>query len=399
MPVRSRADGWSALSDIRVFDLTILLPGPFATQILADLGADVVKVEPPGGDPARHMPMEMFRMANRNKRSIALNLKHPDSARAVQALARWADVVVEGFRPGVVARLGVSYEDLKAINPRIVYCSISGYGQTGPWRDLPGHDLNYLAAGGAMSLPGHWLERKPRRSGLPVADIAASCFAVISILSALRKRDRDGQGCYLDISLTDAALAFTSVRRGLDVDDPGRLHLYPINDLFETADGRAIALGLVEEHFWQNFRKALKGQVPALDDRRFDTEPGRREHGDELATLMRDTIRQRTADEWIEVLREYDVPVQLAFTPREAADSPQIQSRGVVQAVKGERHIPFPVLVDGKPGGRLRNAAPDVGEHTIEVLTQLGINEQDVQQMIQSGAAIASTERASQAGT
>src|SRR5690606_11350390 len=240
-------------------------------------------------------------------------------------------------------------------------------------------------------LPGHWLERKPRRSGLPVADVTASCFAAISILGALRRRYRTGRGCYLDISLTDAALVFTSVRRGLDVDEPGRLHLFPINDLFETADGRAIALGMVEEHFWQNFRKALRGENPALDDPRFDTEPQRREHGDELSKLMHETIRRKTADEWIALLAKHDVPAQLAFTPREAADSPQIRARGVVQSIGGERHIPFPVLVDGVPGGRLRNAAPEVGEHTVEVLTELGLGDAEIEQLIRSGAAAGPT--------
>ncbi|MGE0725726.1 MAG: CaiB/BaiF CoA transferase family protein [Alphaproteobacteria bacterium] len=380
-------EGWPALDDVRVFDLTGLLPGPFATQILADLGADVVKVESIAGDGARRLPMEMFRMANRNKRSIALDLKHPGAKPVVRRLAEWADVAIEGFRPGVADRLGVSYEALSAINPRIVYCSISGYGQSGPWRDVPGHDLNYLAAGGAMSLPGHWLERTPKRSGLPVADVTASCFAAIAILSALRKRERTGKGCRLDISLTDAALAFTALRRGLDVDEPGRLYLFPINDLFETRDGRAIALGMVEEHFWRNFRKAVAGEMPALDDPRFDDEASRREHGDELSRLMHELIRRRTAAEWLALLASHDVPVQLAMTPREAAESDQMRARGVVRSIDGERHIPFPVLVDGAPGGAARSAAPTVGAHTLEVLTGLGIAEAEVRAMIAAGAA------------
>ena len=382
-----RDAGWPALDDVKVFDLTGLLPGPFATQILADLGADVVKVESIAGDGARRLPMEMFRQSNRNKRSVALDLKHPDSKAAVRRLAEWADVVIEGFRPGVTERLGVSYAQLSAINPKIVYCSISGYGQSGPWRDVPGHDLNYLAAGGAMSLPGHWLERTPRRCGLPVADVTASCFAAIAILSALRKRDRTGKGCQLDISLTDAALAFTALRRGLDVDQPGRLYLFPINDLFECADGRAIALGMVEEHFWRNFRKALAGAVPALDDPRFDSEALRREHGDELSTLMHQTIRQRPSADWIALLTKHDVPVQLAFTPSEAASSEQMAARGVVRSIGGERHIPFPVLVDGVPGGAARSGPPAVGEHTLDVLTSLGMSEAEVKRMIASGAA------------
>lgn len=377
--------GWNTLEGIRVLDFSALLPGPFATQMLADLGADVVKVEPPAGDFARHMPMEMFRMANRNKRSIALDLKNPAVRPVVEALARWADVVVEGFRPGVVERLGVSWKDLGAINPKLVYCSLSGYGQSGPWRALPGHDLNYLAAGGALSLKGRWLDDRPERCGLPVADVTGSSFAAVSILAALLKRRETGRGCYIDVSLTDAALAFTAIRRGLDVDDTGRLHLYPVNDMFETADGRKIALGMVEDRFWQAFRARVADFAPELLDPRYDDEPSRRRHGDELARALAAVIRTRTSDEWLRLLEEHDIPVMLVMTPREAARNPQVRARGVVRELGGESHVPFPVLVDGAPAGAARAPAPAVGEHGRAVLEELGFGAAEIDRLLSDG--------------
>src|SRR4051812_753402 len=199
----------SPLIDIRVLDLSQLLPGPFCTQILADLGAAVVKVEPPDGDPARGMPSDLFATANRNKASVDLDLKAPADRNACLRLAAASDVVVEGFRPGVVERLGVGYEDVRARNPGVVYCSISGFGRTGPRRDRPGHDANYLAASGALAYSGHWSE-VPRRSGLPIADLAASCYGAIAILAALHERARTGLGGHIDLAMADAAMAFAS---------------------------------------------------------------------------------------------------------------------------------------------------------------------------------------------
>jgi crotonobetainyl-CoA:carnitine CoA-transferase CaiB-like acyl-CoA transferase len=377
MTTQAAGKGRGMLAGLKVLDLTALLPGPFATVLLADLGADVVKVEPPGGDFARRMPVEMFRVANRNKRSIVVDLKRPEGVAVVERLAQWADVAAEGFRPGVVDRLGVGPERLRAVNPALIYCSISGYGQTGPWRDVPGHDFNYLAASGALSFLGHWGDEKPHRSGLPVADLAGSSFAVMSILAALYRRQATGEGATLDLSLTDAAMCFMSVRRGLDTDEPGRWHLYPTNDTFATADGRMIAFGIVEEHFWTAFVDAVAAFEPRLRDPRFATEPLRRQHGDELSELMAAVIRRRTATEWLALFAGTNVPAQLVHTPREAADSEQARDRGVVMQIDGERHLPFPVLADGAPAGQLAALAPRLGEHTDAVLEALGYDAQE----------------------
>lgn len=379
------------LSGLRVLDFTALLPGPFATVILADLGADVIKVEPPAGDFARKMPVEMFRVANRNKRSLVLDLKNPDSIPVIERLARWADVAMEGFRPGVAQRLGIGPNQLREVNPRLVYCSLSGYGQTGPLRDVPGHDFNYMAASGALSFLGHWNDNQPRRSGLPVADVGGGSYCVIAILAALMRRNATGEGATLDLSLTEAAMSFMSVRRGLDNDEPGRWHLYPTNDLFDTRDGRRLAFGIVEPHFWTAFVEATAHLEPRLRDPRFAEEPGRREHGDELGALMASLLRTRTATEWLALFAGTDVPVQLVHTPREAADSAQSRARGLVQEIGGERHLPFPAVTDQGPAGRLNALAPEIGEHSEQVLAELGFDAQQREQLTRRGACRAAT--------
>lgn len=374
------------LAGTRVLDFTALLPGPFATVILADLGADVIKVEPPSGDFARKMPVEMFRVANRNKRSLVLDLKSPGSQAVIERLATWADVAIEGFRPGVAQRLGIDAVRLREVNPRLVYCSLSGYGQTGPLRDVPGHDFNYMAASGALSFLGHWGDKQARRSGLPVADVAGGSYSVIAILAALLRRHATGQGATLDLSLTEAAMSFMSVRRGLDNDEPGRWHLYPTNDLFDTRDGRRLAFGIVEPHFWRAFVDACAPLEPRLLDARFADEPGRRQHGDELAALMASLMGSKTSAEWLALFAGTDVPVQLVHTPREAADSPQAQARGLVQSLEQERHLPFPAMTDEGPAGSLRSLAPEIGQHTDEVLAELGFDARQREELTTRGA-------------
>src|SRR3954454_1225669 len=256
------SEPWLPLNGIHVVDFSMFVPGPFASSILADLGADVIKVEPPRGDPGRSYVPVQFNTENRNKRSIALDLKQREAADVVRGLVEKAQVVIEGFRPGVAKRLGIDYETLRAYNGRLVYCSISGYGQNGPWRERPGDDVNYVAAAGGLAFPRQWL-KQPARSSLPIADMAGGAFAATAILAALR----EGKGAYLDLSLFEAAFFLTAMRHGLDPKVDPRAHLFPVNDVFETADGQRLTLGILEEHFWQNF----VGIVPELADERFAT--------------------------------------------------------------------------------------------------------------------------------
>lgn len=376
--------GWCPLAGIKILDFTPLLPGPFATEIFADLGAEVIKIEPVGGEFGRQLLGEAFAMANRNKRSLALDLKNPKTRPIIEKLAVWADVAVECFRPGVVDRLGVGYKDMKALNPSIIYCSISGYGQDGPMRLAPGHDLNYLAGSGALAFSGHVLE-KPRRSGLPVADCASGFLAAISILSALHRRRDTGEGVYLDVAIADAALMLAATR-GTSVDPERKAHLHATNEMFVCADGRQITIGLVEEHFWVNFRDAVAALEPRFLDDRFASLHSRSENGDELVRLLADLFKARAADAWIEFFDGRDVPVQMVLYPAEALESPQVKARRRVTEWNGQKHVVFPVHADGAPAGSFRLPPPEAGEQSSHVLRDLGFGESDIQAWSKAGA-------------
>jgi len=369
------AEPWLPLDGVRVVDFSMFVPGPFASSILADLGADVIKVEPPRGDPGRSYVPVQFESENRNKRAIALDLKHPDSAAVVEKLVERADVVVEGFRPGVAKRLGIDYDTLRSHNGKLVYCSISGYGQTGPWRERPGHDVNYVAAAGALAFPGQWL-KAPARSSLPIADMAGGAFAAIAILAALR----EGKGAYLDLSLFEAAFFLAAMRHSLDPKVDPRAHLFPVNDVFETADGKRLTLGILEEHFWTNFARI----VPELASERFDTDAKRRAHGDELSRELERVIKTRTAAEWLRLCDESDVPVDLCVIPGEAAKHPQLVERKATEL----GHPKFPVWANGRRGSSIRRKTPALGEHSREILVELGFDDGEIAELRKKRAVI-----------
>jgi len=362
------------LSDVKVLDLSLLLPGPYCAQMLADLGADVISVEPLGGDYTRRVPTEVFSAVNRNKRSVALNLKDEVAREACLRIAADVDVVIEGFRPGAAARLGLGYDDVRDVNPSVVYCSISGFGQTGPDADRPGHDLTYLCASGALSFSGHWLE-PARRQGVPASDAAASTYAAIAILAALHERGRTGAGAYLDVAIVDTAMAFAALRGGprLEVDPSDRLHLYPTNDLFTAADGTMISIAAIEDHFWDRARRVLARFDARLLDERFGDEAGRRKAGDELKRLIDGVVAQRPAAAWQEELGAVDVPVECVRSLPEAVASPQARARRLVSEIDGQVHVRFPVMRDGEPMGGVRSAAPALGGHTRAVLEEYGV--------------------------
>jgi crotonobetainyl-CoA:carnitine CoA-transferase CaiB-like acyl-CoA transferase len=384
--LESTQQTWQPLAGVRILDFSVLLPGPFATSILGDLGADVIKVEPPAGDFARRMPEALFRVANRNKRNISLDLKHAQSGGVVERLAKWADVAFETFRPGVAARLGIGYQALSKLNPRIVYCALTGYGQTGPWRDAPGHDLNYLAAAGALMFRGHWLGT-PQRSGLPVADIAGGAFAVIAILAALHERDRNGKGAELDLSLFEAALFSTAARHGMDLEQDGRAHLYPTNDVFEAKDGKRIALGIVEPHFWENFRDAVVEAEPRVADGKFSDEPLRRKHGDELSRLIAGIFKQKTLAEWLRHFEGRDVPVQPVLTAMQGSQTAQAGARETMTEIDGERLMAFPVHANGRRGASIRSSTRSaIGQDSAAILGDLGFSGPEIDALTSSGA-------------
>ena len=373
--MKDLAEPWLPLKGIQVVDFSMFVPGPFASAMLADLGAEVTKVEMPGGDPGRGYVPVQFDTENRNKRSLALDLKNPAAREIVHRLVRKADIVVEGFRPGVAKRLGIDHETLKRSKGNLVYCSISGYGQSGPWRERPGHDVNYVAAAGALAFPGQWL-KPPARSSLPIADMGGGAFAAVAILAALH----EGKGAYLDLSLFETAFFWAAMRHGLDPEVDPRAHIFPVNDVFETQDGKRLTLGILEEHFWRNFVQL----APELGEERFSTDPLRRKHGDALSEILANLMKRKTAAEWLRLCDQNDVPVDLCVTPGEAARHPQLVERKATE----RGHAKFPVWANGGRGGSIRKGIPRLGEHSREILVELGFDDGEIAELRKKQAVI-----------
>jgi crotonobetainyl-CoA:carnitine CoA-transferase CaiB-like acyl-CoA transferase len=281
----------------------------------------------------------------------------------------------------VAKRLGIDFETLRKANPKLIHCSISGYGQSGPWRERPGHDVNYVAAAGALSFPGQWL-KAPSRSSLAIADMAGGSFAAIAVLSSLHERNQTGKGASLDLSLFEAAFFWAAMRHSLDPRVDPRAHLFPVNDIFETSDGKRLTLGILEEHFWRNF----VAFVPELSDQAFSTDEKRRANGDLLSSLLETAMKTKTAAEWLKLCDDNDVPVDLCITPGEAAQLEQIVARQDVSSVAGERFATFPVFANGARGGQLRRGVPGPGEHTREVLVDLKFDDAEIADMKRAGA-------------
>ncbi|WP_026035277.1 CoA transferase [Cupriavidus sp. BIS7] len=361
---------WSCLNGVRIVDLSQLLPGPHATALLQQLGADVIKVEPPTvGDTSRQLGPAVFAQFNRGKQSIALDLKQPAGKAAFLDLVRDADAVVEGFRPGVMQRLGLGYDALAQVNPKIVLCSISGFGQTGPYASHAGHDLNYLALAGFWSIPVQ-VEDKVARPRVRVADYAASSYAALSLAVAVLSSRQNGRGQHLDVSIHDAVMSWTAPAawsaRG-HADRPWESQtVMPDNDLFETRDGRHLALGILENKFWLNFREAIGSDFPALMDERFATRAGRQSHKAEVNALLKAIFASRTLADWLDTLGAHDLPVSPLLAADELFADPHVRARGMIRELDDGQTIAlrFPVKFSlGLPDGS--DHVPGLDEHEI----------------------------------
>jgi len=381
------------LPDVTVLDLTRLLPGPYATQLLADLGADVVKVERPGtGDYARVMATgggpSVFSAVNRGKRSVTLDLKAAGGREACRRLAASADVVVESFRPGVADRLGVGYDAVRERNPGVVYCSLSGFGATGPNRDRAGHDLNYVGMAGLLDMTRAEADGRPAIPGFPVADMAGGLVGALSIVSALLARELgDGTGEHVDVGLTDAVLSLSQAvapaafegadPRGRTTALTGR---YPCYDVYETADGEYVTLAALEPEFWRAFCEAVDRED--LVGEQYAEDPAVRSAlREEVAAVF----RERARDEWEAALGDADVMVAPVRSMGEALDSEQVRERGLVVEEPSGPRVGFPARPSDGLGDH-DGSVPDLGEHTEAVLRAHGYDEDAIAALRDDGA-------------
>jgi len=375
----------SALKGLRILDLTLTLPGPYCTNLLADFGAEVIKVENPGGgdwfrheEPSRQGIGLRYLNLNRNKKSLALNLKSPQGKKIFLELAKTSQVMVEGFRPGVVERLGIDYPRVREINSQIVYCSISGYGQDGPYRLMAGHDINYLGYSGVLDLGGY-KDRPPSLPALPVADYAVGgLMAVTGILLALMAVARMGKGQFVDISMLDGVVGFqhAPLAEYLSVGIPperGKFWLagnIPCYSIYETKDGKAITLGPLEPHFWANLCRAF-GREDFIEH-----QWAKGEKRDEIYAFLQKAFRQKTRDEWVAFFEGQDICLGPVKDLEETLEDPQVQHRQMIVEVDhpqvGQlKQIGIPIKLSETPG-EILHPAPSLGEHTEEILKELG---------------------------
>jgi crotonobetainyl-CoA:carnitine CoA-transferase CaiB-like acyl-CoA transferase len=397
------------LEGINVLDLTRLAPGPYCTMILADLGADVIKIEEPGPPTGRravqagnHTPVPTTHYGvdrhtphwalNRNKKTIGLNLKHDEARQIFYQLAERADVVVEEFRPGVAKRLGIDYDTLRQRNPRLIYCAVTGYGQYGPYKDLAGHDINYIAMAGCLGMIGV-------PGGPPViphniiADFAGGGMqGAIGVLAALMARERTGRGQFVDIAMTDGVYSLlvsqlsTYFATGIvpqrgDTQLDGGTHYY---NVYETKDGKWLSIGAIEPWFYANLCKALEREdlLPC--------EFVEAEQHEALKRTLSDVFKTKTRDEWFDILTRHDICVGKVYDLHETEHDPHLRARDMIVEVDHPeagkvKQVGIAVKLTDTPG-QIRFLAAPLGAHTEEVLTALGFSQGKIAELRAAGA-------------
>lgn len=386
------------LEGIKVLDLSSLLPGSLCTQILADLGAEVLKIEnPEGGDNFRWTPPivktlgSFFHMINRNKRGMKLNLRDQEGREIFLKLVPEADILIESFSPGTMKGWGLGYEDLKGINPQLIYCSLTGFGQDGPYSGRPAHDINLLSISGILDLLGE----KDGRPIVPAIQIAGAggggLNAALGIMASLLRRERTGKGQYLDVSILDGLTPFLGLtmsqymtdgqipRRGETLVGGG----YAFYNIYKTADGKFLSLGCLEEKFWEEFCKAVEREDMIKDQ--FAPSPRR----EELIEEVRNIISQRNRQEWIDIFNRYDICFSPVNSLEEVMEDPHIKHRGLwfkcTHPVDGK--VPqqaFPIkFSEDQPD--LRMHPPGFGEHTEEILREMGYTDLEIEDLSKRG--------------
>jgi len=384
---------------IRILDLSRLLPGPLCSMLFADFGADVIKIEDPkGGDYIRQWPPFVGKSSgfhvvlNRNKRSLTLNLRDPRGREIFLKLVRSADVVLESFRPGVMEKLGIGYETLKSENPRLIYCSITGYGREGLRAHRAGHDINYLAVSGVLSYSGK--NGEPVLPGVQIGDIGGgSLLAAFGITTALYRREKTGEGDFVDVSMTDGLLLFHALRWGKFLADgkvpkPGDdilNHGLACYNVYPTKDGRYMSLGALEPQFWKAFCQAVghpEWDTPAY------FEPG--PHQKELMKAITDIFMERTQAEWIEFFSRVDCCCEPVRNLDEVINDEELVARGLVVNMIHEHYGAYrqlgSVLRCANVRATIRSHAPELGEHTEEILMQeLGMSGSEISSLKDQG--------------
>ena len=391
------------LSHLRILDLTQFLAGPYATQILADLGAEVIKVEPPEGDSTRVLPPHFvgtesayYLSANRNKRSLTIDMKNDSGRALVRDLALACDVLVENFRPGVLKRLGISYEDIAAEKPDIIWCCISGFGQDGPYRDRPAYDMIVQAISGGMSLTGE-ADGPPVRTGIPLGDIAAGMYGVIGILAALIEREQTGRGKLIDVGMLDCQVAMLSYQAAYFLasnkvpNRQGRGHdSIPTYRAFTCGDDVDVVITANTERMWSNLCAAL-GRPDLVDDERFRANDLRYANRQALWPILEACFRTKPSAMWVDALLAAGVPAAVVNTLDRSLNDPQVIHRNMVLKMTGPngeqlRVAGNPIKFTGEPEPD-HSYPPLLGADNRSVLSGLlGLPEDTIDQLERSGA-------------
>lgn len=385
------------LDNVKVLDITQVVSGSFASMTLADMGAEVVKIERPhGGDVSRHTPpyvddfSSYFISVNRNKKSVSLDLKSEDGQSVFLDLAEEADVIVENFTPGTMEKFGIDYETVRERNPEIIYCSITGFGQDGPYARYPALDIIAQAMSGNMSITGA-VDAQPHRSGIPIADIAGSMYAVQGILGALYQRARSGDGQHLDVSMLESIISWLTVRAGSSF-ATGRPYPRMGNKLdefvpygvFETSDSH-LAVVVVQDHHWAKLCDTL-GRPELIEDDRFRTAEQRRANREDLESILEEELSKKPTDEWFEELASAGVPAGPIYDTVEVWEDEHIQARDVLSEIElSDRQFPVinhPVKstadsVDSPEG------VPRVGENSVATLSEMGYSRAEITDLVE----------------
>ncbi len=391
-----------ALSGMRVLDFTQVMAGPFCAMLLGDLGADVIKVEPPGGDSTRKMGQSVgtespgFWAVNRNKRGIVLNLKDPQGQMIVHSLVARADILVENYRPGIMHAFGLGYEDLREVNPALIYASISGFGHTGPYAHMGGFDLVAQAMSGLMSITGE-VGMEPVKCGIPVTDLGAGLFALQAILAAYIHRLRTGEGQHIDTSLLEAGIALsvwesTQYFSTGEVPEPmGSAHrMFAPYQAIRCADGY-ITLGAANQRTWERCAQVI-GRPDLVERPEYVDNAHRVQNRHQLAREIEAVTTTKPRHHWLKVLEEAGVPCGPILNYAEVFADPHVQARGMVQEIDhpvgGRIRMLGPAAKLSETPARCSRPSPLYGEHTAEVLHEIGYTDTEIQKLAESGVVV-----------